>query len=756
MGLNNFLLFHTIAEFASVAVAFSVFILVWDTKRINPNPNMLILGVGYLFVALIDLLHLLSYQGMSIFPNNNSANIATQFWIAARAIETATFLLFAWFRSQRMQILVLVFFYALSTSLMIISIMVWPIFPACFIDGTGLTNFKIISEYVFCTLIAVAIMKLRSRKLGLEEHVLLMVRVAMSLTILAELLFTLYSDVYGLVNLAAHLVKTLSFALIYLVIVRNSLTRPFQSIFRQLEQQNQILRESDKKRLALLSNLPGVVYRCLYDDKWTMLFLSDGCFTLTGYHADELIQNKVVCYADIIHPDDRKMVENLVRDQLLQEKSYELEYRIIHKDGEIKTIWEKGCADKLNGEIIALDGFITDFSSRKQLEEKEKEAQKRLHQSQKLEALGTMIGGIAHELNNVFQSIFLFSGLVQDSLTKHSDADVNMSQILRDTERARDLIKQILHFSRKEEIRFGAYHLQDIVQDAIRFLHASLPVEIKLETQFEMNVPPVKCDRTQIHQIIINLCNNAHHAMPEGGGTITIKLTAEKLVKDSQSKPVPMVKLEISDTGHGMDQETLDRIFDPFFTTKELGKGTGLGLSVVYSIVENIGGTISATSIVGRGSTFTMLLPADIGQISEPDKTKTQFMPMVNQSWAILMVDDEASILEAVAKMLRAKGFVVEIADRATKAMELISARPIPYDLILTDQSMPDISGIDMIRSLRDRGDQTPVVLSSGILSTYDKQVMQELQITKYLQKPWTLDQLVTCLYDILADNHSA
>jgi two-component system cell cycle sensor histidine kinase/response regulator CckA len=239
-----------------------------------------------------------------------------------------------------------------------------------------------------------------------------------------------------------------------------------------------------------------------------------------------------------------------------------------------------------------------------------------------------MISGIAHELNNVFQSIFLFSGLVQDSLTKHSDADVNMSQILRDTERARDLIKQILHFSRKEEIRFGAYHLQDIVQDAIRFLHASLPVEIKLETQLEMNVPPVKCDRTQIHQIIINLCNNAHHAMPEGGGTITIKLTAEKLVKDSQSKPVPMVKLEISDTGHGMDQETLDRIFDPFFTTKELGKGTGLGLSVVYSIVENIGGTISATSIVGRGSTFTMLLPADIGQISELDKTKTQFMPM--------------------------------------------------------------------------------------------------------------------------------
>jgi len=256
--------------------------------------------------------------------------------------------------------------------------------------------------------------------------------------------------------------------------------------------------------------------------------------------------------------------------------------------------------------------FVTifaDVTEQKQVELERFNLEKQLMQSQRLETVGTMVGGISHELNNVLQSLFLYGGLIQDELSQESELHKNMQLLLDDGERAKNLVKQILTFSRKSELAYEPQQIHEIIRSALKFKRASLAPKIKIEQDIDPNCPRVLCDRTQIHQMVINLCNNSEYAIGENDGTISISLqeTEAQLHKDL---PVSRVlELKVSDNGQGMESDILERIFDPFFTTKSLGQGTGLGLSVVYGIVRMMNGKISASSKVGKGTSFKVLVP---------------------------------------------------------------------------------------------------------------------------------------------------
>jgi len=304
-------------------------------------------------------------------------------------------------------------------------------------------------------------------------------------------------------------------------------------------------------------------------------------------------------------------------------------------------------------EKVGFIGIIRDISDRIQMETS-------LRQSQKLEAVGTMVGGISHELNNILQSIFLYGGLVQDDLPQDSEMNENMNQLLADGERARDLVNQILTFSRKTKTNYLAQSIHEIVRDVLNFERAFLPPEIEILQDIQDDGGMVLCDNTQIHQIVINLCNNAQHAMGSEGGKLKVSLKQVMAPMGPSHSEIKALELKVSDTGQGMKQEVMDRIFDPFFTTKDLGEGTGLGLSVIHGIIEMMDSEILVESKPGKGTTFRLLFP--VVESVETDAAPVTMRSSPRQYHKILLVDDEAGIRNVTQTALSRKGFNVEVA----------------------------------------------------------------------------------------------
>ncbi len=415
--------------------------------------------------------------------------------------------------------------------------------------------------------------------------------------------------------------------------------------------------------------------------------------------------------------------KRIVTEGVLGERVFEISHtNMIYKD-----------------EPVLLEVFY-DITDQKQLESQ-------LRQSQKLEAVGTMVGGISHEFNNVLQSMFLHAGLVQDTLPDDQDLRANFQHILDDGNRAKDLIKQVLTFSRKAKVEMEPHHLHELVQEVLVLERASLPTNIVIEQEINMNCGLVLCNKTQIHQIIMNLCNNAQHAMEEKGGTLTVSLKPTKASVGNNDLETNVVELKVADTGHGIDASDLERIFDPFFTTKQFGKGTGLGLSVIHGIVEMMDGEISVTSEIGKGTTFRILFTVtDV--VKEAEIAKSSATPKV-MSRSILLVDDEDSIREAIQTILTNIGFNVDSAPDGQEALEVFKSNPGKFDLLVTDQSMPKMSGVELTKAIRSTNSEIPILLSTGHLGVEEEQGFKDVGITGFIHKPWTAEELIKRIQEL-------
>jgi len=406
----------------------------------------------------------------------------------------------------------------------------------------------------------------------------------------------------------------------------------------------------------------------------------------------------------------------------------------IYEDKRIKGWRENFVYKLLSGEIVAV---YSDETKEKQAEEEKKRLETQLQQSQKMEAIGTLAGGIAHDFNNILTSIIGYAELSMVDTKKGSLLERYLKEVLIAGDRATDLVKQILAFSRQADQEEKPVHVKQIIKEVITLIRATIPSTIEIKQSLQSDAL-VMGDSTQIHQILMNLCTNAAHAMKDEGGVLTVNLSDTELDSEFISthpdlKAGRYINLTVTDTGHGIPSSVLEKIFDPFFTTKKQGEGTGMGLSVVHGIVHNHGGTIYAYSEMDLGSTFTVFFPAIErrseleGSIDEPIPTGTEH---------ILFIDDEPAIVDMGRRTLESLGYNVTSRTSSIEALELFKLQKDKFDLVLTDMTMPVMTGEDLAKELLTISPDVPVILCTGFSAKTDEKMALDLGIRAFLSTP--------------------
>jgi PAS domain S-box-containing protein len=395
--------------------------------------------------------------------------------------------------------------------------------------------------------------------------------------------------------------------------------------------------------------------------------------------------------------------------------------------------------------ILEVDGDLTEL----------KRSQALRMRSQKLESLGTLAGGVAHDFNNILLAINGNARLAIDDLASDHPARQNLSEIAKAGARAADLIRRILSFSRPQEQNREPQAVQPVVEEALKLVRATLPASVQIESSFSPDLPPVALDSTQLHQVIVNLATNASHAIGDQPGIITVRLssrivTAGDRIATPDLREGRYVCLSVSDNGAGMERATLDRIFDPFFTTKPVGKGTGLGLSVVHGIVSSHGGAVTAYSQPGKGTSFALFFPAADVSVIPPTAPPPVLAPARGHLENILYVDDEEGLVMLGTLFLQRLGYQVTGHIDAAAALYDFNSRPNEFAAVVTDLSMPRMSGLDLVRELFKLRPELPIILTSGYIRPEDQRVADSLGIAQIILKPSTIDTLGHALSEIL------
>jgi PAS domain S-box-containing protein len=514
------------------------------------------------------------------------------------------------------------------------------------------------------------------------------------------------------------------------------------------------LHETERIMSTLLSNLPGMAYRCRNDINWTMEFVSQGSVSLTGFEPDQLTGNAEISYGDLIYPEDRELVWQGVQAAVAAREPFELIYRIKVADGSIKWVWEQGRGIfRGDGAMASIEGFITDISKRKRAEEEMIALQQQLRQSQKMEAVGRLAGGIAHDFNNLLTVIRGYGELALMDLNPDSPLRQSIEVISRAANRATELTRQLLAFSRRQVLDLKVTNLNELIRNLDQMLHRIIGEDIEVRTELAEGLGSVKVDAGQIEQVILNLAVNARDAMPSGGrisiSTASVELDGVYGRAHAGMKSGKWVMLSVSDTGHGMPPEVRERIFEPFFTTKEKGKGTGLGLSTVFGIVKQSDGFIWCYSEPGLGTTFKIYLPYVNGTAQNIETSAQSSAKTSRGDETILVVEDDDSVRALAVDILSGCGYQVLAASGGEAAIRLYKEQSTPVHLILTDVVMPRMSGTRLIEELRPNGN-TRVIYMSGYT---DKDVVSQgllQQGLNYLQKPFSTSTLAETVRNVL------
>ncbi len=397
-------------------------------------------------------------------------------------------------------------------------------------------------------------------------------------------------------------------------------------------------------------------------------------------------------------------------------------------------------------------GIVRDITDRKRSEAEQKEMEKKLQQNQRMEAIGTLAGGIAHDFNNILFPILGYAEMLLEDASADSSFKENLNQIHTSALRARELVKQILTFSRQERNELMLMKIQPIVKEALKLIRSTIPTTIDIKQDINPDCGIIKADPTQIHQIVMNLATNAYHAMEENGGELKVSLKEMEFGTldpiNLNMAPGVYACLTIADTGVGMDKNVTNKIFDPFFTTKAKGKGTGMGLSVVHGIVTTMGGAIHVYSEPGKGSEFHVYMPVE-KSLSEKQATtsKAQIQGGTEQ---ILLVDDEEAILTMEKRMLERLGYQVTSLTSSLEALEAFRDNPDKFDLVITDMAMPNMPGDKLAVELIKIRPDIPVLICTGFSENMSEENAASIGIKGFLMKPIVMKDLAQKIREVL------
>ncbi len=388
--------------------------------------------------------------------------------------------------------------------------------------------------------------------------------------------------------------------------------------------------------------------------------------------------------------------------------------------------------------VLNEEGVIANFVAVKRDVTSEMELEKRLNQAQKMESIGNLAGGIAHDFNNILSPILLHTEMAMMDLPPDSPLQMNMKQIYKSGERARDLVQQILTFARIKEKKMIPLKASLIVKEAVKFMRATLPSTIDICYELGTDRDTVLADPTQMHQIVMNLCTNAAHAMREKGGELKVLLTEASMGPEETGGlgdivPGDFLRISVSDTGSGIPSNVIDKIFEPYYTTKEQGQGTGLGLAVIHGIVKSCGGHIAVDSEVNKGSVFHVYLPIVDAEVF---LTRESSADLPGGTERILFVDDEKAAVIAIQPMLERLGYRVTAKTESMEALDLFREAPEAFDLVITDQTMPHITGRELARELMAVRPDIPIILCTGFSEQINEKSAREMGIREFVPKP--------------------
>lgn len=498
------------------------------------------------------------------------------------------------------------------------------------------------------------------------------------------------------------------------------------------------LRESEERYRVTIQSTPDAISITRVEDGM-YLYVNDGFCRLSGYARDEIIGATPPELNVFVNPADREAFVGILEEKG-EVNAFELQYR--RKDGSIFDALLSARPLRY-GHESCLVAVVKDVSSIKRTEQENARLEVQLQQAQKMEAIGTLAGGIAHDFNNILTAIIGYTEMAVLDAPEATQLEQNLKEALKAAHRAKELVRQILAFSRQREQMRKPMLVAPIVKEALKLLRATLPSTIEIREEIG-NLGTVEADPTQIHQVLMNLCTNASHAMRERGGVLTVSLSKATLdapldAQNPDMTPGLYQKLTVSDTGHGMSPAVIKRIFDPYFTTKERGEGTGLGLAVVQGIVRNHGGAITVDSRRGKGSAFHVYLPLVEQALRGEERLAA---PPPTGTERILLVDDEAFLTKITQQMLERLGYEVEARTSSMEALELFRTKPDEFDLVITDMTMPGMAGDHFAKELMKLRPDVPILLCTGFSEKMSEQKAREMGIKEFLMKPLAIRDL--------------
>lgn len=577
----NYLLFHSIAEIFSILVAFGIFIIAWNARRFLDNSYFIFIGIAFLFIGLLDLAHTLAYSGMGIFPGYGT-NLPTQLWICARYFQALSLLIAPLLVGRRLRVNWLFLGYGVVTSLLLVSIFYWRNFPVCFVEGAGLTQFKIISEYVISLLLLGAIFTMGRKRREFDTNVLWFLFAAIIVTIASELAFTLYQSPYGLPNLIGHFLKIVAFYLIYKAIIETGLVKPYDLLFRNLKR-------SEEQYRDLYQEAPNAYLSCGVDG--LVKRVNRSTVELLGYSRSELVGRPVAdLHADT--PDGKAKAEEIFRRFLAGEEIRDEELEMRRADG--GRIWVnlsmRPVRDR-EGNVIASRSVIADITKQKKLDQLKDD----------------FIGLVSHELRSPMTVIM---GAINTVLSEGANlSEEETRQLLKDaaleSETLSHLLGNLLELSRVQAERLvlhaEAIDVNRVIQEAVERVERQSSTH-RFVVGVSQKLPPVYADPLRLERIVYNLLENAVKYSPQGREIkVTVRPDKEQLV------------IGVSDRGVGISPADQAKLFAPFQRLEESrpggARGVGLGLLVCQRLVEAHGGRIWVESKPGRGSTFFFTLP---------------------------------------------------------------------------------------------------------------------------------------------------